>query len=212
LLSHSRTGILGCVCVCVCVCARACVCVCVCLCLCDQLQTLVQFLGGRTAGCHLYCLPKQSLYGPEHLNVLRIGILRCCISNKWYISWEERGNAYFGQDHWLNYHDFERRELLKLFNICKLSDIVTITMKISELYNTARCVRNHNNNNTNNNVKTTIIIIIIIIINFFIYWINSLLTNYKIITDDDDDDDDNNNNFIGLSLSDWSYKIDWHVL
>jgi len=86
---------------------------------------------------------------------------------------ERKGsNTYFGQEHWLNYHDFERSVILKLFNICRLSHIVTIALKICELYNPARCVSNHNNNNINNEVKKTIIIIIIIIIiviHFFIY-------------------------------------------
>jgi hypothetical protein len=57
----------------------------------------------------------------------------------------------------LNYHDSERRELVKLFHIFMLSHIVTITLKMSKLYELIMSVRNNSNNNTNNNIKTRII-------------------------------------------------------
>ena len=132
----------------------------------DQLQALVQFLVAELQDVvFIVCLNRM---------YVALNISMCL---EWVISdaasvtidtlvERKRGNTYFGQEHWLNYHDFERRVLLKLFNICRLSHIVTITLKICELYNPARCVRNHNNNNTNSDVKTATIIIII---HFFIY-------------------------------------------
>ena len=132
-------------------------CVCVCVRERDQLQTLVQFLVAELQDIiFIVCLNR--MYVALNISMCLEWVISDAASVTSDTLVERKGgNIYFVQEHWLNYHDFERRELLKLFNICRLSHIVTIALKICELYNPARCVRNHNNN-TNYDVKTTTIV------------------------------------------------------